>query len=392
MEDKIDNLLCSKGFIPNDRIKFSKYLNLKGNPFTKLANIDTFSCLIAPSTTSQLLYHKMINCNKHHIHALMLNADITNNHWRLLEILYYYLFKIYGKHLLLWNSVVTELKDSFDKEIENISLGRTKVAIITYSVLVNIITYIKYDTEIQFVLLHENDISWKNIYDIFLDIIKLFPEKKCTCNDYIEYPISFLKEISKSYNNNNKNNLENILNNVPIDYTDIYFKTQYITDIYKALKPKIPKPKVVGNVKLPYDFLPESYRLHFIHRVIKNSLIINKLYNIDDEILKVFRISNKCFVCDGDVTEILYNTHIKNDEICESISKEKSDTIYPIIHRCLICRNESKNKLLKSNNDCIMARHYKWMVFYLGHQTISLYLPKEILWLIIIKYLNIRSI
>ena len=389
MEGKLDNLLCSRGFRPNSCNKVSKYLNLEGNPFTKLANITDDAHRVSATIEAQLLYYKMINCNKHRVQALMLNADVTNNHWRLLEILYHYLFNIYGKHLQLWNTVTTELKDSFHKGIKNELLGKNKVDMLTYSILINIFTYVKYNIERNFSLL-KDDISWENIYGLFLNIIALFPNEQyiCTCNDYINYPISFLKQLSYI----RKDNLENILNNVPLDYESKDYKQKYINDINEALKYKIPKPKTIGNIKLSYDFIPENYRIDFIHSVIKDYSILNKIYDIENETYEIFRTSSKCFICDVDVTEILYNTHIKNGEICEQISKNKLDRIYPITHRCLRCRQQSYHKLLKSNNDFIMARHYKWMIFYLGHQTSSLYLPKEILLLIIIKYLNIRCI
>lgn len=379
METGPDNLLCA-----NNCNKVSTYLNVTGNPFTKLANMHDDIRRVNLSTKAGLLYYKIINCLQHRITALMLNSDNLKNNWKLLEILYDYLFNIYGKHLQLWTTVTMELEDCFDKGINS------KIDILTYSTLTNILTYLNDKIERKFVLSQKNNISWTDIYTIFLNIIALFPERQCSCNDYVNYPPYFLTELKISYPRINLENLENILNNIPINYESINFEREYINNITEALRHKIPRPKIVGNIKLSYDFLPESQRLDFIYFTIKNKTILNKVYNIKNETYSVFRILNKCFICDIDVTETHYNTHIKDGHICEQISKNKSDTIYPIIHRCLKCREESYGKLLNSNNDCIMARHYKWMMFYLGHQTTLLYVPKDVLWLIIIKYLYIR--
>lgn len=79
MESKPDNLLCSKGFIPNSCNKVSKYLNLEGNPFTKLANMTDDIHRITVSISSKILYYKIINCEEHSIRALMLNVGFGNH-------------------------------------------------------------------------------------------------------------------------------------------------------------------------------------------------------------------------------------------------------------------------------------------------------------------------
>lgn len=386
MQHKLDNLLCSKGFIPNSCNKVSKYLNLEGNPFTRLANITDDVHRITVSMNSKLLYYKMINCDSHRITALMLNVNISNNYFRLLEILYHYLFVIYGKHLKLWDKIIIELNESFHKGIKNQITGESKVKSLTYSIFKNILSFMNDNIEREFILLQKNDISFQNIWDLFLSIIVLFPVKECTCNDYITYPLEFLKTFCT------KNNIENILNNVPINYEYINFEQQYINNINQELKPKIPQPKNLCNIRLPYDFLPELERIDFIQSTIRNNDMLDKIYNIKNETYNVFRSFNKCFICDIDITEIIYDIHIKNGSVHEQISKKKSNIIYPIINRCLICRKKSYCKVLETNYDCIMARHYKWMVFYLGNQKSLLYLHKEILWLIIMKYLEIRCI
>jgi len=385
MEVRPDNLLGNSGFNVGIGTKVNRYLNLEGNPFTRLSNL-SYGFHNNSHINKELLFYKMVNCNEHHIQALILNTNENRNNWRILEILYHYSVKIYGKRLQLWDDVVKELNGSFDENIKIEDTGKRKLNALTYSILFNFLNYIENEIEEEFELLDDDDITWRQCYDLFTHIITFFPEQQCTCNDYIYYPKPFLDKLSLF--NKHINNLENTLNNVSIDYELTNCFSVYLDEINKILEKKIPLPKIITEIKLPYDLLSENHRLDFIQSSIKDDNLSDKIYCINNSIFEAFRKLNKCFICDIDIKEINYNTYIKKDNICELISERESNKIYPITYRCFICRNQPYGKLLKSNHDCIMARHYKWMVFYLGLQMI--YLPKDVLWLIIMKYLYFR--
>lgn len=389
---ELKNLLCCVGFTPNSSNKVSKYLKYEGikpllNPFSKLSNVNDDFHRRNVTIDNRLLYHKMIDCSNHHFRALMLNVGVFENHWRLLEILYHYF-----PNLLIWDQVLKELKDNFHKGVKNEILGKHKVAAFTYEILDNIFDYVHDKIERTFKFTWNsmsNNYSWSSTYGLFKRIVTFFPKQLCTCNDYINYDESFLKELSVLYRV--KDNIKDILNNIPIDYQEGNHMNIYTHDVIKALTPQIPKPDIMKkSTKLPYDLLPQILRLDFIQSVVKDKTRSNITFDIKEEKYMAFRKVNKCFVCDNDLTETIYNTHIKDSNICEQVSIYKSDTIYPIIHRCLRCRKDKYGKPFKSNDKCIMARHYKWMTFYSLYQNMDL--PKDVLWLIIMKYTHIRCI
>jgi hypothetical protein len=150
--------------------------------------------------------------------------------------------------------------------------------------------------------------------------------------------------------------------------------------------------------------LPEITRIDYLKKLVRNRISGDIYYNSNYEetvnydveiienteppyIYKIINKLNKCFICDHNLLPNHNCVGIIDNNIIETGRFLDIDVIYPITCRCISCRNGKYGELLVNNSHVIMARNYKWMTFYLG---LTDTIPKEILWIIIILYQNIR--
>lgn len=377
-------------FIPNSSRKCTQYyVNTHINPFNSLSLIVDSNNKYTTFIHDYILYIKLKNCKKHRILSFNINVDACQNIWRILEIIHFSFLSYYNKLPKFWKILLSEFETKkINKGITNEINGKNKIYKLCYTALKYTYNFIVNNIDENNFIYIDYNINWFDIYDLFDKILKkfiIYNTNICICNDYIDY---------NKYNFLIKNpNL--ILNNVQINYNYENFMQNYVNDLNTYInqtKEMITPINTILIQNLYYDMLHEDLKILYIKKCIERE--VNNNYNIIINNHIITRKLNTCFVCDADINTYNINIHIKFKEITE-VFDNGNVVILPIIYRCHNCKLQKYGSLFKSNKQCILARHYKWMIFYnalYDNYSILQYIPKEIITYIISLYTQIRNL
>lgn len=406
------NQLYWMGFKPNSNKKVINIIDINAeNPFTILAESRQGNSY---DINNALLISRLSTCEQHEVFMLLHNIDIYQNVWRILEVLHYLIPKKYGKLPLSWYYMIDYLgSKSFHKEIRNIDTGNREIYNLCLIALENLINFIVDGIDGKFIYTNIRA-TWQDINLKLIRIVNLLTiDRKCNCHKPIIYNDTLLDHIKRNYQVMVRNQINTWLNHILIkwdnlayDYNESDVKTQYLKQL-NILFSNPPEKAFRRRAKLidfPYDLLPESTRLNYIKSRIGDSKY-QGTYNfkgefandmtmlgLNEEIPSLFYVHaalNQCFVCD----QKLYNNYNHANGTIIERSQHENSFVYPMIHRCETCKLGKYGGLIINNKTCVMARHYKWMTFWIGFYDLNSLLsliPLDVANIILLLYQQLR--
>ena len=406
------NTTFSRGFQPNSNKRIHHHFKTNAdNPFTSLSQSEPDSYYAVLSSVFTI---KTMHCPQHQVYALLHLLDITQNVWRILEVLHY-LLKNKPK---FWTEMINQLSDKkFHRGIHNTETGQRKIYNFCDSVLSCLLCCMVDHLNKPFVISDYN-VQWSDISLKLIRIVNLLTiDTTCTCNQN-PYPDKLLDCIKSNYPKVIRSNLASLLNKVEIDwhkrvydYQEEKVKGNFITKLNLLLQnpPEQAISRKINLIPLSYDFLSESSRIDFIrHYDTRSSRLYNSSKNdvthlgeyymlgVDEFLPSLYKVSfpkNQCFVCDTLLMDEFYPIVCSNKGMVEHPIYTMPQFTYPITHRCIKCKKGKYGPPIDSNQTCLLARHYKWMTFYAGFkekQCLLSMLPIDVAKVIILEYLRIR--
>lgn len=399
-------LLEHSGFVPNRSKRVSDFytidwraINAGANPFSKISAMGNDVCRRAAPFDVRVLFCKMRGCLRHRVLAQLLNIELHENPWRILEVLHEIVMTKCGRALPeSWRDVIKTFGPSFHSGIKNKEAGRDKVNRVTYCALCWVAKYCANVNTDDIFAVRDVNANWSLIVDRLYSFVTVYVGElmnNCTCNDYRVFDNNIVNEIVERYSYA-PDIVQTKINSIAIDF-DLTDYRQAFCDSINRIWWRMPRTLRSASRAVKYDMVPEPHRIEYI----KSIILGNRNLPVIDECGAaqcIDRTVNTCFVCDCDLFPNAYSAYIRCDEIAEArgefiTSITSIPPRYNILQRCHKCLNGKFGAPISSSRNAIMARHHKWMSFYCGKLDTDSNLqclPQELFWLIIQMYSLLR--